>query len=364
MLHKKKSQATTDYMVLFGIILIIIVLITFYTWKPKQDIILDRAESSLNTITEYANKVAELGPGNKMQVKIEIPPGVTRIDFGDNEVNMYIFNESGRETELHKPLKTVVSGFLDGEVSPGTYDLIFESLGTGVCDFRPGMREEDCYCHFPDTELEKPVFYGMGAEYLNKELACHVDGAPDPDACDSISVGYGDRLIGFRSNCRSNTGTVITGEVEYKVTNRLGQVVYNKTSYQHDNDSSGNPGYFNVTNADYTIQNSGELKLTATCYHECYYVTQNDELKATTEVPLTIPFGRIRTFLLDEFERKIYTDDYHYYLIDPLNNPINWHLGYGWVKTDIPFVIRTGFECVGGECINVDAALYHGGEAS
>ena len=359
MFYKKKSQATTDYMILFGIILLIIVLITSYVWKPKQDIVIDRAESTLSTIAEYANKVAELGPGNSLELKIEIPPGVERIDFTPKGMRMYVYNDTSRATELYKPLKTVVSGFLDGKVTPGIYDIVFLSMGTGLCILQKGFQERDCKCFFEDTKLEKPKFYDLGAEYSYKNLGCHVDGASNPAACDSISVNYGDKLIGFRSQCRSeDTASLIKGQVWYQVINRLGQVVYNKTEYEQSD------GFFNLTDVNYIIQNSGELTINATCYHECYLGTQNSELKASIAVPLTIPFGRIRTFLVDEFERKVYTDENHYYLIDPLNNPINWHLGYGWVKTDIPFVIRTGFECVGGECINVNASLYHGGDAS
>jgi len=351
----KKSQITTEYMILLGIVLLIVVIVLFYTWKPKQDITLERAQASLKTIAEYVNDVAELGPGNLVRVKVEIPPGVEKIDFSSGQIQMYLYNHS-RDTELHEMLKANLSGCLN--VSPGVYDFIFESMGSGVCVYTPGKREKCCYCFFEGAKLEQPTFRRISNDLPQEPYSiCQVNGA-DFQRCDEASLEYNDIITNIGSMCVDrNSLDPTSAKVEYSVVNRNGDTVFDTISFTPDSD-----GLYEFESANYVIENSGWLQLTSSCIHECYYVNSRPELRDTVSTSVFIPYGRLVPFLFDEAGNKIYTDEFNYYVKAPQQAAMtDWHLKYGWVKKDNQFIVRTGYECVGGECVMVNASLYHGG---
>jgi hypothetical protein len=80
----------------------------------------------------------------------------------------------------------------------------------------------------------------------------------------------------------------------------------------------------------------------------------------TTNATLEISYGKIISFLLDKDGEMIYDDDYKYYFVNPDSEQGKGYMQSGRIKSGDVFIIRTGFRCVGGECVNVTAGLYHG----
>ncbi len=351
----RKSQASTDTLILLSIVLIIIVVIVSFTFRSRQDIVVNKAASSLDTITDYSSQVAELGPGNKVKTKVEIPSIVESMGVANGEVTMVLTEGVDGTTDIHRLLKTNVVGFITRNPKPGIYDLIFESFGSGVCVYPPGKRAEYCYCFSDEANLHEFEFRNDYNEHY-AELLCETNGITKP--CDSDSpIRYNDLITGFKSQVLNKTDLqVVDATVTYKVINWKNETVFESSVFNYVGE-----GYFNLSNANYIVENSGPLNITTTAYHECYYVSEyKEKLSTTATVTVDVPYGRLVPFLLDENGRKIYQDESHYYLVDPTNSDKS-HLKRGWVKSGDTFIIRTGFECLDGECVNVNASLYHSG---
>lgn len=132
---------------LVGIVLALIVGFLFFVPQQTEQIGVSSADSTLTAIADHANKVAEVGGGNKFNLKIQVPSNVDSIDVNSNELVMRLGSGSDA-TEIHKQLKTKVVGFdfSDEDLAPGTYyELTFESFKNGVCIYPPGEREDYCF---------------------------------------------------------------------------------------------------------------------------------------------------------------------------------------------------------------------------
>lgn len=347
----RKSQASTEYMVLIGLIMLIIVVLAYYTWKPKEEVTVSRADASLANIADSVNNVAELGPGNKIKVKVDIPKGTSTLNVKGSEIVLEMFSGSNLGTVLHKGLTVNLTGFFRGNITPGTYDLIFESMGTGVCVYPAGSRSNYCRC-FEGANNSGPYFLPVNNALI---IACSTDNGNLWQNCGILSPSYGTELPAVALNCQSE-GSIVQPQVEFTITNWKGEVVFEDTVFTRTD------LYYYLDSSDYIIENSGGLNITAKCIDECYYVANdNSNLVNTTSVNITVPYGTLRPFLLNSSNDRIYTDQSNYYLVDANSNTEKTWLRYGWVKSGDTFVIRTGYECLGGECLMVNASLYHGG---
>lgn len=352
--NKFKSQIATEYLVMMGLIIAIVIVTIAFTLRPQQDSTVAEAEKLANTIVSYANSVMALGAGNRMMVKVEIPSGISEISTEKGNLKFTLFGDTNQKTEVSQFSSVKISGFFDKNqnIQPGIYDLIFESYTNGVCVYTPNNRTNYCIC-FTDVENEILDLY---VNILGEDINCTKNNE-FTDVCNSTSLDlrYGDTITKFEALCKQNNRDEFDGYVVFTVTNRKNEVVYEGISNKKENGIM-------VLHDNYLIENSGELNFTATCYQRCAYLREElNELIAQNDSISLVPFGEIRPFLIDRYGRKTYSDiTSNPYLINPTDR-YKPHLAEGWVKSEDVFVVRTGYECFGGECLNVNASLWHDG---
>lgn len=350
---RKKSQSAMELIILVGIIIAIVVSIAFYLSRPKGDIILAKAEEIAATIAAETNKLAELSPGSKRRIKIEIPKGIESVDYDLNEVLIKVAS-NGQLSDFHRRLNIGLAGYnfgpMDGGegIAPGMYDIVLEYMDGGVCIYPVGNdksgksnREKYCRCFF--DVLDKP-------EITN--LVCKHDGS---NVCTDLV--YGSNISSLQARCINQNNDPTKGFIRFSLINWKNETVFEDRMFKPDAD-----GNFILNFVNFKVENSGEFIVKATCYESCYAVRNNETSLINTSSEISqIPYGTIVPFLLDEFGGKIYLGNQsHYYLIDP-DNADNLYMKSGKVKPEDNFIIRTGYECRGGECINVNASLYHRG---
>lgn len=76
MFMMKKSQAASEYIVLIGILLVLLIPIFYYTLKTSnENIRANQANDAVISIAKAADTVYTLGPGNRKYTWVTIPSG-------------------------------------------------------------------------------------------------------------------------------------------------------------------------------------------------------------------------------------------------------------------------------------------------
>lgn len=337
-----------ELMILLGIIMVIILTILFFSIRPTDESLTIKADSALQAITDYANQAYELGQGNSLRTKIEIPSGVRSIEYDKNGLKVYF-----KDTELHRPLKRPLVGVLAGDIEPGIYDIIMTSYNSYICSSLPNQDPNDiCKC-------DKPIMHTVDRTSTGPYVTCDVNGIEQLCDDEDNPIGYDTIITGLHSLCTNEEAESLSGRMQYSVINRKGEVIYENTIYSSDENS-----YFNLSDMNYVVNYSGPLTFRATCLSECYDFgsssEQNSDYINISDVTVDIPYGKLITFLIDNDESLILDNTNLYFLVNPEGSSKSYYQ-LGRVKEHDTFIVRTGYKCVDGECINVDATLYHGG---
>jgi uncharacterized protein (UPF0333 family) len=142
----KKSQASSDYLMLLGLIFFIIFIVIIYSWKPLNDLNSHKASFLLEQIVDNINHISELGSGNQVKVTLNIPSGVDMISIEDNFISIIVNNGTDSEIVLTDFVKSNVIGYLShAELTPGNQEFIFISLSNNiVCATKVHLAESEC----------------------------------------------------------------------------------------------------------------------------------------------------------------------------------------------------------------------------
>ena len=89
-----RGQAAFEYLVLFGIALLLLGILVWYsqnvTQRNRDDIIVANAINAVNKIVEASNIVYTQGKPSQLTIDIYIPEKVTSIQFSNNIVIMQV----------------------------------------------------------------------------------------------------------------------------------------------------------------------------------------------------------------------------------------------------------------------------------
>ena len=133
--REKAGQVSTEYLVIIGFILILMVPITviYFKYTGSTSDVVGGAKTShiANEIVKAANEVYSYGEGSQKKIKLSFPEGITGISFSGKEIIFKLKNSKGQESEIVEvadaPFRATTI-----PVTPGQKDIIVRSEGVSV----------------------------------------------------------------------------------------------------------------------------------------------------------------------------------------------------------------------------------------
>jgi len=141
MLNKKlKSQAVMEYMILFAIVVLGVLLVAMYFPKIDREIENDEIETFGLMLSEEVNNIKIQGEGNFKRIQTDIPERID--DFYYSNGNLIIFLESKEVQKRYFPVNVPIIGEI-------TYGAIYAEYFSNetvdyVCLYPDGDRQKCC----------------------------------------------------------------------------------------------------------------------------------------------------------------------------------------------------------------------------
>lgn len=126
----KHSQVSLEYLVVFGIILLIAVPIFYYSLhESSNQIRMNQAEDAANSLAKAADSVYALGPGSRDYVVITLPTGISGSSVKESEIILRI-DIFGSQSDIIATAHAAMTGMLP--TAAGTYHIPVEMLESGI----------------------------------------------------------------------------------------------------------------------------------------------------------------------------------------------------------------------------------------
>lgn len=126
----KRGQAAFEYLILVGVLLVILMALFYYVSNySSQNLKMEQAEDTVQTLAKVSESMYALGPGNRDFVWVNIPGSVSEIRIGDNEIMLRIFI-FGDYSDFYARTNANVTGTLPTQ--KGRYKILVETLDSGV----------------------------------------------------------------------------------------------------------------------------------------------------------------------------------------------------------------------------------------
>lgn len=127
---KKRGQASVEYVIIVGVILVALIPLFFYSLnKVNQEIKISEADDTVNSVANAADIVYSLGTGTRKYIQITIPSGVVESVVNGTLVMLKV-NVYGSVSDFYADTIPIISGTLPME--KGTYTIVLESLEDGT----------------------------------------------------------------------------------------------------------------------------------------------------------------------------------------------------------------------------------------
>jgi len=126
----KRGQASFEYIILIGALLVLIVPLFYYTFTKSSEFIkLSQAEDLVQSIAKSADDVYALSPGSVKYVWVTVPGAVQQISVDTSEITMTL-TSYGETSEVVAFTRAPLVGSLQS--ARGTYKVRVEHLETGA----------------------------------------------------------------------------------------------------------------------------------------------------------------------------------------------------------------------------------------
>jgi uncharacterized protein (UPF0333 family) len=129
----KKSQASQEFLLIIGFVLITLIpisLFAFQTYADAQDSLRTKyANDALQTILQESQTVYYLGPPSRSTFEIYIPERAQAVTFADKDILIKIKIQGGIDT-LNIPNDLNISGSIP--ITQGIHQITAEATNTGV----------------------------------------------------------------------------------------------------------------------------------------------------------------------------------------------------------------------------------------
>ena len=130
-----KGQVSTEYLVMIGFVLVIlvpIVIIYFnYTGSTSDTISSAKTSQVAKEIVKASNEVSSFGEGSQKKIKISFPDGLTSINFDNKEIIFRFKDSKGNENEIVEVADVNFAAYTI-PFTPGVKDLVVKSLADSV----------------------------------------------------------------------------------------------------------------------------------------------------------------------------------------------------------------------------------------
>ena len=127
-----KAQVAMEYVIMIGILLFITIPIFYYALSQSgESTRISQAYDSVNAIANVADNVYALGPGNKREVWVNMPRGVTSTYLQDNtiKITLSIYGGNSDFVALTKANITTTSELPSDQ---GRYKMRIETLDSSL----------------------------------------------------------------------------------------------------------------------------------------------------------------------------------------------------------------------------------------
>ena len=126
----KRGQAAFEYLILVGVLLVILMALFYYVSNySAQNLKIEQAEDTVQTLAKTAESMYALGPGNRDFIWVNMPGSVSETKVEDNEImiRLFIF---GDYSDFYVRTNADVTGTLPTQ--KGRYKILIETLDSGV----------------------------------------------------------------------------------------------------------------------------------------------------------------------------------------------------------------------------------------
>jgi len=119
-----KAQSSIEYIILVGLILAALIPLVYYaTSKSSNEIRLNQADQTVQTIAKAADNVYTAGPGNREYIQVVLPSGVQYFNVTGRNVILSI-GIYGASSQIHARSITTITNTTPLPNEQGTYNLI------------------------------------------------------------------------------------------------------------------------------------------------------------------------------------------------------------------------------------------------
>ena len=132
-MSKIKAQISTEYLIIMGMVLVIVIPLFYYAVSESNiNIKSNNAEDTINTLARAADSVYSIGPGTRKYVWINVPIGVKSYSLANKSVLMKL-SMPGGTSDIHLSTKADLAGIIP--ISKGKHRIKVEMTEAGYVLF-------------------------------------------------------------------------------------------------------------------------------------------------------------------------------------------------------------------------------------
>ena len=119
-----KGQSSIEYIILIGLLLAAVIPLLFYaTTKSSNEIRLNQADQSVQTIAKAADNVYTAGPGNREYIQVTLPTGTQNFTVSGRDILMTL-SIYGGNSNVHARAIAPIFNKTPLPMQQGTYNLV------------------------------------------------------------------------------------------------------------------------------------------------------------------------------------------------------------------------------------------------
>ena len=119
-----KGQSSIEYIILIGMLLAAVIPLLFYaTTKSSNEIRLNQADQSVQTIAKAADNVYTAGPGNREYIQVTLPTGTKNFTVSGRDILITI-GIYGGNSNVHARAIAPIVNTTPLPMDQGTYNLV------------------------------------------------------------------------------------------------------------------------------------------------------------------------------------------------------------------------------------------------